>query len=109
MRESLKWLGFEVRGKTVGEWTVRVPSWRATKDISIREDLVEEVGRIHGYDHIEPRAPQWPVAAPAGNPLRAFERRAKGFLALQGGLSEVFTYSMVGRAHFMLEGPRQSG
>ncbi len=28
---------------------VRVPSWRATKDIERAEDLVEEVGRIEGY------------------------------------------------------------
>ncbi len=30
--------------------TVTVPSWRATKDISIKEDIAEEVSRIYGYD-----------------------------------------------------------
>lgn len=34
------------------ELMIRVPSWRATKDISIPEDLVEEILRIYGYDHI---------------------------------------------------------
>jgi phenylalanyl-tRNA synthetase beta chain len=35
---------------------VTVPSHRATKDISIPEDIVEEIGRLHGYDTI-PEAP----------------------------------------------------
>lgn len=33
---------------------ITVPSWRASKDISIEEDIVEEVLRIYGYDQIEP-------------------------------------------------------
>lgn len=42
-------LGFEVdQTKTV--WRVRVPSWR--HDSTIGADLVEEVVRIYGYDHI---------------------------------------------------------
>jgi len=32
-----------------------VPSFRATKDISIKEDLVEEVARLYGYDNIQPK------------------------------------------------------
>ena len=33
---------------------VSVPSFRATKDVSIKEDLVEEVARLYGYDNIVP-------------------------------------------------------
>ncbi len=35
-----------------GTHHVRVPSHRASKDISIPEDIVEEIGRLHGYDSI---------------------------------------------------------
>lgn len=35
-----------------GNYEVIVPSHRATKDVRIIEDIVEEVGRIHGYDTI---------------------------------------------------------
>lgn len=33
-------------------FTVEVPSWRASKDIKIREDIAEEVVRIYGYDRV---------------------------------------------------------
>ncbi len=99
VKESLEWLGFGVDGEPDDEWTVSVPSWRATKDVEVREDLVEEVGRVHGYDNIEPFAPAWPVAAPVPNEHRRFERRAKHYLSDRAGWSEVFTYSMVGAAH----------
>lgn len=29
---------------------VKVPSWRASKDINIKEDIAEEVSRVYGYD-----------------------------------------------------------
>ena len=47
----LKKLGFDVvfSGET---FRVSVPSWRATKDISIREDIAEEIGRIYGYEKV---------------------------------------------------------
>jgi len=52
----LKKLGFEVTFS--GEkFDVVVPSWRATKDISIKEDIAEEIGRIYGYDKI----PEQPI------------------------------------------------
>jgi phenylalanyl-tRNA synthetase beta chain len=99
MKATLEVLGFQVSGDEGGEWKVRVPTWRATKDISIREDLVEEVGRIHGYGNIRPFAPQWTIEAPRFNEHRRLERAAKDFLTLHAGLSEVFTYSLVGASH----------
>lgn len=40
--------------------SVRVPSWRASKDISIKEDIVEEIGRINGYELV----PNTPILGP---------------------------------------------
>ncbi|HVR73501.1 MAG TPA: phenylalanine--tRNA ligase subunit beta, partial [Planctomycetota bacterium] len=99
VRGALERLGF-VLGEAPGDgWKVRVPSWRGTKDISIREDLVEEVGRILGYGSIRPFAPVWTVGAPRVNEHRRFERISKELLTLHGGLTEVYTYSMVGAGH----------
>ena len=41
-----------------------MPSWRATKDVSIKDDLVEEVGRMIGYSSITPVSPLLPAAVP---------------------------------------------
>ena len=73
--------------------TVRVPSWRATKDIGIAADLVEEVGRVFGYDHIPPVAPTVVVARPDRNAKKKFEAKVRDELALATGLDEVQTYS----------------
>lgn len=48
----LKKLGFEIQKLEWQNFSVRVPSWRATKDISIKEDIAEEVGRVYWYDHV---------------------------------------------------------
>ena len=43
-------LGMELTVTGNDQWTVAIPSWRF--DISIEEDLVEEVGRIYGYNNL---------------------------------------------------------
>ena len=48
-------LGFHVRVLGDGEWDVLPPVFRL--DVSIPEDLVEEVGRVYGYDRVPPTLP----------------------------------------------------
>ena len=57
--EILSRLGFETTFSG-NSFIAKVPSWRATKDISIKEDLVEEIGRINGYELV----PDTPVTGP---------------------------------------------
>jgi phenylalanyl-tRNA synthetase beta chain len=57
--EILVRLGFDV-SFTGDTFSVKVPSWRATKDISIKEDLAEEIGRINGYELV----PNTPITGP---------------------------------------------
>ena len=59
MLDILARLGFETTLKN-GKITTKVPSWRATKDISIKEDIVEEIGRINGYEQV----PDTPITGP---------------------------------------------
>lgn len=99
LRGTLESLGFKIQKGKNDCWKVAVPSWRATGDISIREDLIEEVGRVHGYGNIAPFAPQWPVRVPVLNDHRLFERQLKQHLLSHGGLIEVMTYPMVGLSH----------
>jgi phenylalanyl-tRNA synthetase beta chain len=61
-------LGFHVRILGDGEWDVLPPVFRL--DVSIPEDLVEEVGRVWGYDRVPPTLPgrrhdTWTPAVPS--------------------------------------------
>ncbi len=64
----LKRLNFHVRALEDGEWDVLPPVFRL--DVTIPQDLVEEVGRVYGYDRIPPTLPgrrrdQWIPAVPS--------------------------------------------
>ncbi|MBI1852668.1 MAG: phenylalanine--tRNA ligase subunit beta [Planctomycetes bacterium] len=78
-----------------GGFRVSVPSFRATKDVSIEMDLVEEIGRLYGYDDISERSPLIACAPAPKNPMRALEREVKAILSLGLGFHEVGTYSFV--------------
>src|SRR5205807_1124623 len=53
VKRILEGLQFRVAEKNPKTFSVSIPSWRATKDIAEPDDLVEEVGRMIGYDSIE--------------------------------------------------------
>jgi phenylalanyl-tRNA synthetase beta chain len=87
-------LGFTVWSAGPGVLSVGVPSWRATKDVTVKDDLVEEVGRMLGYDSITPRPPIIACAPPPANPAREFEHLVREILADEG-FTEVCNYSFV--------------
>lgn len=89
-------LGFGCESRT-GGLAVTVPSWRATKDISMADDLVEEVGRVIGYGTIAPVAPRVDAAPPPINATRTFHNRVRRSLAACG-FTEVQNYSFVSDA-----------
>jgi phenylalanyl-tRNA synthetase beta chain len=94
VRRILESLAFEVAQPHRGVFSVRPPSWRATKDISIKDDLVEEVGRMVGYASITPAAPLAPARVPPANPERAFHHAMREMARAQG-FTEVYNYSFV--------------
>jgi len=71
-----------------------VPSWRATKDVRIKDDLVEEVGRMIGYDSITPTPPLLPATVPPANPERRFQHEVRN-LFVDLGFTEVYNYSFL--------------
>ena len=74
--------------------SVRVPTWRATKDVSMKDDLVEEIGRMVGYDSITPTPPLVASTVPPANPLRLYLRQLRAQLTAQG-FTEAHNYSFV--------------
>lgn len=87
-------LGFEVKAKK-NSLLVTIPTWRATKDISIAEDIVEEVARFYGYENIPSSLPTFPINPSEKNPLRDLERNVAETLVKTLGYNEVYNYSFV--------------
>jgi phenylalanyl-tRNA synthetase beta chain len=90
----LKGLEFGVEPAGSRKLSVTIPTWRATKDIALPDDLVEEIGRMVGYDSIEPKPPLVPCAPSYDPPEREFLRRVRRTIAAQG-FTEVSNYSFV--------------
>jgi len=86
-------LGFKVEKKK-DLLSVVIPTWRATKDISTKEDILEEIARVYGYDNIPSMMPSTVMTYPAKNKELEFIRKARSILR---GLSfsEVYNYSFV--------------
>jgi phenylalanyl-tRNA synthetase beta chain len=76
---------------------ITVPSWRATKDISIPEDLVEEIGRMVGYASIVPQAPAV-QSEPTPRNLQHEQQRAIRAAMVGQGFTEVSNYSFISDA-----------
>ncbi|MDP6838505.1 MAG: phenylalanine--tRNA ligase subunit beta, partial [Planctomycetota bacterium] len=91
---SLASLGFDITAAN-GVYSVGVPSWRATKDISIAEDLVEEVGRLHGYDNIPPRPLVGELTPPLHDARRTLVEALQDRLAGGARFHEVLGYSFL--------------
>jgi phenylalanyl-tRNA synthetase beta chain len=90
----LESLGFSIQQLTQDVLLVTVPSWRSTKDVTGKEDLLEEVGRMIGYDSVTPAAPLVKTTVPPSNPERAYHRRLR-LLAVDQGYTEVSNYSFI--------------
>jgi phenylalanyl-tRNA synthetase beta chain len=73
-------------------WTVNVPPYRS--DISIPEDLVEEVARIHGYEYIPMLAMPLSVPSAPVNDQGVFLNAVRQHFS-DAGLHEVVSYSFV--------------
>lgn len=93
IHESLRSVGFSVDDVDGDRFDVGVPSFRANKDVGIPEDLVEEIGRLYGYDNIPPAHPVAHIPRPWRHPLRTLLRRAQTWLGLHLGYHEAPGYS----------------
>ena len=71
---------------------VEVPTFRATKDVSAKADLIEEVARIHGYDNIKPQANLWETTPVQADEIHTLEYETKKVLATKYGASEIHSY-----------------
>ncbi len=99
IRGILESLGFILQKKEGANAEVDcvVPYERATRDISIPDDLVEEVGRIYGYDKIPETAPLIASTPQREGVVPALENKVRDLLCA-AGFSEVHNYSFMSGA-----------
>ena len=97
IKNILTKLGFKlIASKTVsGKIAVEVPTSRL--DISIPEDLIEEIGRIYGYEKIPVAAPKICLIPPEKNMNIFWEEFSKDILQ-ENRFSEVLNYSFISEA-----------
>jgi phenylalanyl-tRNA synthetase beta chain len=91
----LSGLGFGTRIREDGCWAVDVPSFRI--DVTREIDLIEEVGRHHGFDHLPVTFPVLAAAQPPVDAVIDRERRLRGLLTA-AGLSESMTFAFIERS-----------
>lgn len=89
--KTLTSLGFKVCFDGTN-YTVDVPSWRITKDVTIKADIIEEITRIYGYDNFEintTRSPLYPVKM---TEVKNDEEKIKDILVKKFNLHEIHSY-----------------
>ena len=74
---------------------VVVPTWRSTGDVSIPDDIMEEVARIYGLENFEPTPIVTSFAGAINQPEIDIDRKIREYLAFRCGMSEVYTYPWV--------------
>ncbi len=89
--KTLTALGFDVE-KDGEEFKVKVPSFRATKDVTIKADIIEEITRIYGYDNFSIITTKSPLKPVKSSPVRAQSNEMKDILVKHYNLHEVHSY-----------------
>jgi phenylalanyl-tRNA synthetase beta chain len=106
-----KKLGIEIPEKDIKEilellgiknenWKLTIPFERL--DLTIPEDIVEEIGRIYGYDRLPSNLPKKSSFKPEINKNFYYAEKIKNILA-DWEFSDVYTYSLVSQGEFEIE------
>ncbi len=88
-KEILGQLGFTVAG-TAKSWTVTVPAWRP--DVALPEDIIDEIGRLVGYEQLPKKLPSNSSAIKEIPPPIRFKEELKNIL-VDLGFTEVISHA----------------
>ena len=89
--KTLESLGFKVILKG-DNFSVTVPSWRATKDVTLKADIIEEITRIYGYDNFDINTVSAPILPVRADIEKSAEDRVKDILVKRYSLHELHSY-----------------
>ena len=91
IKEKLELLGFEIEIEG-DNMHVTAPTWRSTGDISIKDDMMEEVARMYGYDNFEATPFTTAFEGAINQKDKDLIRNIKEYLAIRCGMQEIYTY-----------------
>ena len=88
---TLSALGFKTE-RDGDKFHLTVPTWRATKDVSLKADIVEEVSRIYGYDNFPITSTHSLLKPVADSVQRSEDNKIKDLLVKRFSMHEVHSY-----------------
>lgn len=88
----LESLEFQVEEKD-NVYDVKVPTFRATKDITCKADIIEEILRVYGYDNIKGSPYNVETSCPQKNLIKEMEYSIKDTLVKKFNFNEVHSYA----------------
>ena len=94
MIQTLENVGFKVVSDSE-KLLVAAPLWRT--DIHIKEDIIEEVGRLLGFDNLPLSLPSRPFIGAEKNAMFELKTTLRNLLSLELGFNEVLTYSFISK------------
>lgn len=89
--KTLRALGFTVECEN-DSFSVTVPSWRATKDVTMKADIIEEITRIYGYDNFAVHTATVPLYPVRAAEAKTMEEKIKDILVKRFSLHELHSY-----------------
>ncbi len=95
VQKLLEPLGFQVSEEDEEALSIQVPTWRATGDVTMPADILEELARMIGYEHFAYQAPSYQIRSAIKQPDKDLQRRLNLYLAREGASQEIYTYPWV--------------
>lgn len=87
---TLEQLGFYTT-QDGSEFCSVVPSWRGTKDVGMKADIIEEITRIYGYDNFEIKTTHSPLLPAKSTKRRIEENLIREMLVKTYAMNEIHT------------------
>lgn len=94
VRRILTDLGFVCHFVPPGKYSVQPPDWRP--DVEIADDVIEDIGRIYGYDKLPTTMLRGRLPEPEPDPVRDLRERVRD-LAASLGFQETISYTLTDR------------
>lgn len=90
-----KVLSVELQTSKISSMIITVPVWRT--DIHIKEDVIEEVGRLLGFDNLPLALPEGKFEGTEIAPLFTLKSKVRNILSSELAMHEVLTYSFINK------------